>query len=156
MAGWPATPSVTSLDLNAGGLVLPAPWVKVENLLDLELPTGQRGENLTISGVTGTRPKRHVYDESEWELRLIVRGDVLHDGTTPANSRVGRATNVAYLKAQTAPVATAPYTRAAVFTLETGATVTGAVQTVLRTNDAAARWGRYTLTVRLPAGDWTP
>lgn len=155
MAGW-STPAVTRLNINTGGLILPAPWIKVENLLDLELPTSIRGDNLTVAGIAGRRPRRHVLDEAEWELRLIVRGDVLHNGTVPTNARVGRAVNVAHLKSQTAPVGTSPFTRPAVFTFETGDTVTGGIQTVLRTNTTAARWGRYTLTITLPAGDWTP
>lgn len=156
MAGWPATPSVTSLDVNAGGLVLPAPWCKVENLPDLEVPTTEKGGNQSIAGVAGTRPRRHLYDESEWDLRLIVRGDVLHTGGTPANSRAGRAANVQHLMEQTAPVEDDPWTRPGIFTLETGDEVTGDLQLFLRTTEVASNWGRYLLTVRLLAGVWTP
>lgn len=77
---------------------LMAAWVRVLNLPTLWMGGGARGDNPTVDGVAGEIAEPWILDAAEYDLEILVAGDVLYNGGTPSSPAVGVATNVGYLR----------------------------------------------------------
>jgi len=118
-----------------------------------------RGQNRILPSVTGVIMYEHRITESEFDLRLVVTGDINgQTGATFTDAIQGLETNLAYLETNMiAPPGNATGTRAGILTMPSGATRTTSVQ-VMHTKvqeyllqECAAGWIAM-LHIRLPEG----
>jgi hypothetical protein len=140
-------------------LTLPAAWCKVQSLVPLWFTGPQRNSDGELRpGVPGRLATRRELDVLEVSLNLTVAGDVLHTGTAPANTREGLEANIEHLLTFCAPVTASPFTLTATLTKPSGEQATAGVQLELlgTPNMVTSLWGRCTLVVTVPAGQFTP
>lgn len=76
---------------------LMAPWIRVRNLHALLAGGRSRGENATVDGLAGEIAEDWVFDATDYDLELVVVGDVLYSGSASVPV-TGIATNLAYLR----------------------------------------------------------
>lgn len=129
--------------LVVNSISLMAPWVRVRNLHTLLAGGESRGENATVDGLAGEVAEEWTWDATDYDLEVVVVGDVLHSGSASV-PEVGIATNIAYLRTNLWK----PHTSYSVTltTPNSGSTLTGTAQ--VRTFDVGA-WSKTAVAVSM-------
>lgn len=142
--------------LTIGGVDMMGPAWQVRNLIELWLPSQQRGRDKVIPGVAGRRPYRRFDDATVRTLSLKITGDVDRTGAAQSNTFLGLQTNIDYLITNVvAPTGSGDGTRSLVLTMPSGATRTESVHVTgmeVGDYDERARWVLATIDLSIPSG----
>lgn len=121
----------------------------------------QRGEDRILPGTTGVIAYKRRLTVTKLTIRLVVTGDILHDGSTPSTPKIGLFTNLKYIYDNVvAPTGTGDGTRSMSVVLPGPFTGTGTahitrLDTVTqKLSDSAALWEGQ-LGISIPAGRFT-
>lgn len=121
----------------------------------------QRGEDRILPGTLGVIANKRRLTVTKLSIRLVVVGDILHDGTTPATPKAGLFINLKYIYDNVvAPTGTGDGTRSISVTLPGPFTGSGTAHITRmdmvdqKLGDSSAVWEGQ-LGISIPAGRFT-